>query len=116
MLFRSSAKFIADVLFPEPYVAPYVGITAARLSFKEHDKTNKLDTSEETDICYNYTVGLLIQLDWIDYQAAKEATLDYGLQNTFLDIYMTQYAKTGNEADPNTETDMLWGAGLRMEF
>lgn len=107
-------KYVMDALMPEPYVAPYVGVNFWKIATKESSDINT--NSKTTNIGYNYTVGLLIQLDWIDFNTAKEATFNYGLENTYLDIYATQYAKTGNEADIDTTTAILWGAGLKFEF
>lgn len=112
--YGAGIKYIADVLWAEPYVAPYIGVNAWRMSTSDKSATDT--TNETTGITYNYTVGLLIQLDWIDYDAAKQATFNYGLQNTYLNVYATQYAKSGDEADVDTQTDVLWGAGLKFEF
>lgn len=109
-----AVKYIMDNIWPEPYVAPYVGINFWKLSTK--DKSSTATISEETGLGYNYTAGCMIQLDWIDYETAKQATFNYGLENTFLDVYVTKYAKTESNSDVNTETDLLWGAGLRFEF
>ncbi|HWU43162.1 MAG TPA: hypothetical protein VN132_06980 [Bdellovibrio sp.] len=109
-------RYIADILMPEPYVAPYVGVNAWRMSTVEKDNSTKFTGSNTTGIAYNYTVGLLVQLDWLDHDSAKQGTFGYGLQNTYLDIYVTQYTKTGDAADVDTETDLLWGAGLKLEF
>ncbi|QDK39553.1 hypothetical protein [Bdellovibrio sp. NC01] len=112
--YGAGLKFIADAILPEPYVAPYIGINAWQMATKDSNGTDS--KSETTGIGYNYTVGLLLQLDWIDYETAKQATFNYGLQNTYIDVYATQYAKTGDEADVNTETDFLFGAGIKFEF
>lgn len=109
-------KYIADALMPEPYVAPYVGLNMWKIGTTDKNTTTGTSVSETTDIGYNYTVGIMIQLDWIDHDTAKQATFNYGLENTFLDIYATKYAKTNSESDINTETDFLWGAGLKLEF
>lgn len=107
-------KFTADMLMDEPYVAPYIGINVWQMEIAEKSPTDSF--SATTQMGYNYTVGLLIQLDWLDYQTAKNTTFDWGLENTFIDVYATQYAQTSAEDDPNTETDFLYGAGLRLEF
>ncbi len=108
-------KYVADALMPEPFVAPYVGLNIWKMGTKE-TVTSTESVSESTGIGYNYTIGLLVQLNWIDYDDARQATFNYGLENTYLDIYATQYAKTDSEADVNTATDILWGAGLKFEF
>jgi hypothetical protein len=107
-------KWTLDTLWDEPYVAPYAGINIWEMSIKESTTTDSFEMT--TGYGYNYTLGFLFQLDWIDYDAAKSSTFNWGLENTFLDLYTTQYAKTASNTDPNTETDFIYGAGLRMEF
>ncbi|WP_374034431.1 hypothetical protein ACES2I_18340 [Bdellovibrio bacteriovorus] len=107
-------KFTADMIMNEPYVAPYVGINVWQMGFSEKSATDSF--SATTQMGYNYTVGMLIQLDWIDRETAKESTFNWGLENTFIDVYATQYAKTEAPDDPDTTTDFLFGGGLRLEF
>ena len=107
-------KFTADTILDEPYVAPYVGINFWQMGISETSPTDSF--SATTQMGYNYTVGALLQLDWIDYDSSKEGTFNWGLENTFIDVYATQYAKTSAAEDPNTATDLLYGAGLRLEF
>ncbi|UXR65759.1 hypothetical protein EZJ49_05790 [Bdellovibrio bacteriovorus] len=112
--YGAAFRFTADMIMNEPYVAPYVGLNVWQMGVSEKSATDSF--SATTQLGYNYTVGFLIQLDWIDYDTAKESTFNWGLENTFLDVYATQYAKTEAPDDPNTETDFTYGAGLRFEF
>lgn len=108
------AKLVLDMLFSEPYVAPYVGINIWQMSLAEKNPTDSF--SATTQVGYNYTIGLMFQLDWLDFDSGNTATFSWGLENTFLDIYGTQYTQTSSAEDPNTETDFLLGAGIRLEF
>lgn len=112
--YGAAFRFTADMIMNEPYVAPYIGVNVWQMGISEKSATDSF--SATTQMGYNYTLGLLIQLDWIDYNTAKESTFNWGLENTFLDVYATQYAKTEAPDDPNTETDFTYGAGLRFEF
>lgn len=107
-------KFVADNIFKEPYVAPYIGADAWMMDISESSSTDKF--SATTDIGYSYTVGMLIQLDWLDPDTDTGSTFNWGLENTFLDLYVTQLLKTINEGDPNISTDFTFGGGLRFEF
>lgn len=107
-------KFTADMIVDEPYAAPYIGINLWQMGISETSPTDSF--SATTQMGLNYTVGLLLQLDWIDLESAKYATFKWGLENTFLDLYATQYAQTSAVDDPNTETEWLYGGGLRLEF
>lgn len=62
------------------------------------------------------TFGLLIQLNWLEAETAKDAYLNQGVENTYLDIFWNQYASSGSDEDLNLETQSNWGAGLRIEF
>nr|BFD61300.1 hypothetical protein CKG001_34070 [Bdellovibrio sp. CKG001] len=112
--YGAAFRFTADMIMNEPYVVPYVGVNVWQMGISEKSATDSF--SATTQLGYNYSLGLLIQLDWIDYETAKETTFNWGLENTFLDVYATQYAKTEAPDDPNTETDLTYGAGLRFEF
>lgn len=112
--YGAAFRFMADMIMSEPYVVPYLGISAWQMGISEKSATDSF--SATTQMGYNYALGFLIQLDWIDYDTAKETTFNWGLENTFLDVYATQYAKTEAPDDPNTETDFTYGAGLRFEF
>lgn len=107
-------KYTMDNLMNEPYVAPYVGFSMYQMSINDKSTTNSV--SESPPMGYSYALGLLIQLDWLDHDAAKTATFNYGLENTFLDVFMAQYMSSGGEEDANMETDPVLGVGLRMEF
>ncbi|MFM6929917.1 MAG: hypothetical protein ACKOX6_15715 [Bdellovibrio sp.] len=109
-----NARLTLDALMAEPYAAPYVGFSAYQMGVTDHNATTS--KSETTSTGYAYTLGVLLQLDWIDYDVAKEATYNIGLENTFVDLYMIQYAKAGSNTEPNMETEMTFGAGLRLEF
>ncbi len=112
--YMATLKFTLDNLMQEPYVAPYVGMSMYQMSITDKSSTNTV--SETPPMGYAYTLGLLLQLDWLDYDVAKNATFNYGLENTFLDVFMTQYFASGGDEDANMETDPMWGVGLRMEF
>ena len=107
-------RLTLDTLWPEPYVAPYVGLNLWQMGIKDTTPTDSVSVT--TQLGYNYTLGFLLQLDWIDYDAAKTSTFSWGMENTFVDVYATQYAKSSADTDPNTETDFIYGVGLRLEF
>ncbi|MEN0058128.1 MAG: hypothetical protein AAGB31_04790 [Bdellovibrio sp.] len=107
-------KYVADMIADEPYVAPYIGINFWQMDLSETSPTDSF--SGTTQIGYNYTLGLMVQLNWLDPATAQGGAFAWGLENTFLDLYITQYAQTSDSTDPNTETDLLYGAGLRLEF
>jgi hypothetical protein len=107
-------RYMVDNLLAEPYVVPYLGLGYHRFEITESSPLNSV--SEMTDFSSYIAAGVLLQLDWIDYETSKRATASVGLQNTFIDIYAHQYLKSASVADPDLSTDFVIGAGLRLEF
>ncbi len=111
----ASFTYIMDTLFPEPYIAPYIEGQIFKMDWMESalDEETKSGT---TDFLTAVSAGVLIQLNWLDPASAFEAQNGSGLQNTYLDLFISQYNGSGSGDDPNFETDMNYGAGLRLEF
>lgn len=107
-------KLALDMITDEPYVVPYLGFNAWKMDISETAPTDSFEGT--TEIGFNYTAGVLIQLDWIDTETSQTSQFGWGLKNTFLDLYATKYAQTMDEMDANTETDILYGGGIRLEF
>jgi hypothetical protein len=109
-----SASYVMDMLFDEPYAAPYVTFGVNQFNIMEKNGEDSESTGIEA--AYFYTVGVLIQLNWLDGAVSHAALKEYGLQNTYLDVFMTQFQPSLDAEDPNTETKFAFGAGMRMEF
>lgn len=112
--YGASAKILADMITDEPYVVPYLGLGIWQMNISEDSATDSF--SAPTGMGMSYSAGILLQLDWIDKDTAQKSTAAWGMENTFLDLYISQYTKTDAADDPNTETDPMYGAGLRVEF
>ncbi len=109
-----SATYIMDNLFSEPYVAPYAELKVWQISVEEKSPTDKFDA--QTDMGFTYSVGALIQLNILDQDASEGATHNYGLENTYLDVFMAKTTQTQGSEDADTESDFSFGAGIRLEF
>ncbi len=109
-----SIGYIADTLFSEPYFAPYFKVAVWQISVKESDGTQSF--SGDTKMGFNYTIGALIQLNALDLDTSVYANKRFGLSNTYLDIFATQYTKTQDASDADTESELGYGAGLVFEF
>lgn len=104
-----------DALFSEPYIAPYGKFELFRLTYTESvDGKGTYDGT--TDLTMGYTLGALFQLNWLDKESARVGLRDSGIQNTYLDIYVSSYMPSINDLDPNFETEFDLGIGLRLEF
>lgn len=113
-----SASWIMDALFSEPYVAPYIGGQLFFFDWSEGDDVVLAKSSQAgtTSLSSAVSAGLLIQLNWIDPDASLFSQSSIGLENAYLDIFVSQYNTSQSETDPNFETDVNFGAGLKLEF
>lgn len=109
------AKFTLDALFDEPYVAPYFGAQFFSIDYDEKSDIQGND-SGATELTSGLTVGVLVQLNPLDPQSALDAQNNVGLDNTYLNIYLSQYSASNAEGDPNFETSFNWGAGFLLDF
>ncbi len=111
-----SLGWTLDSIFAEPYVAPYVSAQVFEMDFEEKGSAVG-DKSGTTAPTSGFSLGVLIQLNSIDpTDAARVANSSYGLNNTYLDVFATKYNTSTSETDPDFETSMNIGAGLRLEF
>lgn len=111
-----NAQWQLDSLMREPYFVPYVGASYWQMTLTENDKTQGKDAVLDTGNGTSFTVGFLVQLNWLEPDAARVGYMGQGLENTFLDIFWTQYQNTDTETDPELVNDFNFGAGLRLEF
>ncbi|RYZ89189.1 MAG: hypothetical protein EOP06_09700 [Proteobacteria bacterium] len=112
--YNVSASYIVDNLFKEPYGAPYVSFGINQFNLDE--KSGEVAISTGIEAAYFYSVGMLIQLNWLDQSVARDSLRDYGLENTYLDVYVSQFQSSQDGIDPNTQTEYNIGAGLKLEF
>jgi hypothetical protein len=106
--------YLMDSVFDEPYVAPY--ITGGATIFSISETAGEETASGTTDNCFFYKAGVLVQLNWLEDDTSRKSLIDNGLQNTYLDLFVTQYSTSANEDDTDTETGINFGAGLKLEF
>lgn len=111
-----SINFYLDNMMSEPYIVPYLGLSLFRINSKE--KIVPLEQTFETssDLGNALTIGILVQLNWIEPESAKEIYLNNGVENTYLNIFFSKYENPNNENEPSVQSDFNWGAGLRVEF
>ena len=108
---------------------PYGQVGIHQFQISEDDLLKDYDTAATTGLAINYKLGLLFQLNWIENSIDPSTQIDglrsSGLENTFLDIYLTAHLPSSNvydpknaasKGDPDLASDMELGAGLKMEF
>ncbi len=103
-----------DGIFQEPYVVPYGSFEAYEMDYtdKAPDETRK----GTTDMTTGYAFGMLLQLNWLDPHPAEYARRNYGLRNTYVDLFLTAQNTSQSKDDPDFQTSISWGAGLKLEF
>lgn len=124
-----SANFALDNMTEEPWVVPYGQVGIHQFQVIEDDLSKDEAKETTTQLAFNYRIGLLFQLNWIEKAIDPNTQVDglrsSGLQNTFIDVYAMTHmssSETYDPADPNSEGDpdmstgMELGVGLKMEF
>lgn len=112
--YSASASYLMDALFEEPYAVPYGTFGVMRLSLDEKNATESV--TGNIDMLYFMQAGVLLQLNWLEENLARESLVDYGLENTYLDIFVAKYEASPDVNDPDTSTDYMLGVGIRMEY
>lgn len=109
-----SAQYSLDTITDEPYVVPYIKYAIQRSTVKESNtSTTKSSSTNNAPVI---SAGLLIQLNSLDESTALNSRKAIGLENTFLDIFASQYSKSSLETDPDLSSSLALGAGLSFEF
>ncbi|MBY0553286.1 hypothetical protein K2P97_02075 [bacterium] len=127
-----SANFALDAILNEPWVVPYLqgGVHQYMVSESAVVSGAEENRSGTAGLAGNYKFGLLFQLDWlensIDKTARAERIRSSGLENTYIDVYMTEYLASsaaidpastlGTEGDPNLHSSAELGVALKLEF
>lgn len=124
-----SGNIALDGIMQEPIIVPYVQGGAHQFNVSEERSDTRLTQSATTGISMNFKFGVLFQLDWIEASIDKSSKQDRlqssGLENTYIDIYMSNHMASsdaidptvsGAVGDPNLESSGQLGLGLKMEF
>lgn len=116
--YAAKGMYIIDNILSEPYVAPYAAASIWQMTFKENDSfsTPSRETSETLGPGFDYSFGLLFQLNWLEPGTARDTLNTTGIQNTYVDIFVTQHTDSQDSIDASTATDFDLGFGLRLEF
>lgn len=100
-------------LFSEPYVVPYILGKVFLVDWAESKADDK--KTGQNAYAVGSQIGALIQLNWLESDKGLNAQ-KYGLENTYLDLYVHQNNTSNSTSDPDLETDFDYGLGLLLEF
>lgn len=120
-----------DGLLNEPYIVPYgqVGVHQYQITEEQAVSGQIESRSGSSGPAFHYRYGLLFQIDWIEALMDPSAKVDRlhssGLENTFIDVYYSEYMPSsgaqdastyGSEGSINTASSSEIGFGLKLEF
>ena len=108
-------QYTMDTFFEEPYIAPYVKTSLTSFAWEDTGFSQPTKTGVN-GLSMGLTAGALIQLNAIDPDAALQARNNSGITNTYLDIYISQFYPPNGDGEPDFESSMNIGAGLKLEF
>ena len=111
---RIGVKYVADNIFYEPIVAPYIMAGAYSAFYKETQANVTHDGTAAVAIYYG--TGLMYQLGALDNSAATDGYLESGIENTFIFAETRQYLASSSSKDPDFSTDLDLNFGLTIEF
>jgi hypothetical protein len=106
------AGILLDKLFANPWVSPFVAVEAVYFKWNE----TAANVSGTTAVTVGTMAGISIHMNRVDEVAAAEAYINYGIKNSFVDIYAIQYNTSNSAGDPDLQTSPAIGAGFHLEF
>jgi hypothetical protein len=112
-MFGAKAGFYFNNLFVEPFVVPYILGKVVFLGWAEAKNAEK--KSGQNEYAVGTQLGALIQLNWLESDQGLNAQ-KYGLENTYLDLFVHQNNTSNSVNDPDFETNFDYGVGLLLEF
>ncbi len=108
--------YALDNLLSEPYIVPYVAGSIWQMKIKESETGSINGGTLTSGVGFDYTFGALFQLNWMDLETANRTLNENGIQNTYLDIFATQYLRTLKKTESSLASNFILGLGLRLEF
>lgn len=107
------ANINLDSVMKEPYVVPTFSFSVNTAEYTETSGTDQ--STAVTTPFMAYTVGALIQLNWLDPDGAFASLKESGLNNTYLHIFGGQFMASSGEST-SFASNFAMGAGVRLEF
>lgn len=115
--YSATLMYYLDTIWEEPYLVPYIGGGAWQADYEEENEDEPGITAKyTTDVGFQWRIGGLISLDWIEPATALRGRKTLGLQSTFLNLYATSSYMSESDPDPDLENELDLGASLILEF
>gem|GEM_PF-1135850 len=113
---RLGVTVILDGIFSKPYIAPYGSVGAYTMIFKETQVGQDNEYGGNTQAAPYYTLGLQLNLDWLDPVASRQGFEESGIQATFVYVEARQFLESSAARDRDFSNDIEPNAGIRVEF
>lgn len=110
-----NARATLDGWSDEPRYAPFVFAEAWQMDVSEKDPTTSFSGKIE-GFGFHYGAGISLQLNRLDFSSARDSYTEWGIENTYLDVYMSMNTAPADAAAPDVSTDIALGLGLTLEF
>lgn len=101
-----------DGFLPEPWLVPYITFRAFEMVYREAD--SRAEARGTVYLGTGYVGGVQVWLNWLDKDSIDTSRKTTGLENAFLDIFVSTYESATPSA--NLGSSLSWGGGLRLEF
>lgn len=108
------AGLVLDGFMSEPLIAPYGEVRIVKNDVLESNQ--KSSFNGVAGLTPGVKLGVLIQLNALEKRTASDGYKEYGLENTFLDIYASSVSTKAASGDPDLDSSMNLGFGLVLEF
>lgn len=115
--YSATLAYYLDTLWSEAYFVPYVAGGAWQADYEETSDEYPDETRKyTTDVGYHWRVGGLFGLGWLEPNTALRSRRTAGLQEAFLNIYVSSTYMAESDPDPDLESEMDIGATIVLEF
>lgn len=115
-IFKVGMSLELDTIMQEPLVVPYITGGGYVVQLTETFTTGSSTLTGNTTIAPYYTIGVKVQLDWIEKDVARNAYEESGVENTFFFVDARQFIRSSAEVDKYFDTDPFLTAGFSIEL
>jgi hypothetical protein len=114
VILRLGATLTFDMIFENPYVAPYISAGAYEIIYRESEPSTAV--SGTTTLAPYFTLGLNFGLGWLDPESAQASFKKIGLQEMYIYLDVRSLIASSSSSDPEFDSQPFFDAGLRFEF
>ena len=106
--------YFMDTYVRNPWIIPFGGVQLVEFGWQHAVSTlSAAGTTASTTVVLG---GISVPLGLIDEDSARRSARDYGLNETYLDIFAIEYMTSNSAKDPDFQTGVNLAAGLHFVF